>query len=191
MGRTGHWWLSAAQDASPDILLAGKGLGGGVVPVSAVMATEAVFRPLNEDPLLHSSTFAGNPLAMVAVQATLAAIEEGRYLERAQRLGGELLDALRRVSSGRFSGLRDVRGQGLLLGLEFEEAHMAADFMLELMARRVIACHSLNNSRTVRFTPPVILTPDQVAWLAAAVEESLESMALRYGGDRRMNGGSR
>src|SRR5262249_30366362 len=67
MGRLGSWWGVDSDGVSPDILLAGKALGGGVVPVSAVVATAAVYEPLNRDPLLHTSTFGGNPLAASAV----------------------------------------------------------------------------------------------------------------------------
>lgn len=182
MGRTGHWWSSISQGAIPDILLAGKGLGGGVMPVSAVMGSATVFRRLDEDPFLQSSTFAANPLAMVAVQATIDAIRDGRYLDRARVLGRDLLDAFRRLAAAHGGHwLKDVRGEGLLLGVEFTEAHIAVDFMLELMRHRVIGCHALNDSRTVRFTPPVILAEEQVRWLVAAVEASLRGLADRYG----------
>jgi putrescine aminotransferase len=189
MGRTGHWWSSIAQGVIPDILLAGKGLGGGVVPVSAVMGTGSVFRRLDQDPLLHSSTFAANPLAMVAVQATLDVIMKERYLDRARLLGRRLLDAFSELAS-RFSGewLGDVRGEGLLLAIEFAEAHIAIDFMLELMRHKVIACHALNSSRTVRFTPPVVLTEDQIIWLVSAVDASLRTIASRYGGSTHQGG---
>src|SRR5262249_15519962 len=82
LGRLGIWWGAGIEVVSPDILLVGKTLGGGVMPVGAVVATPEIFAPLNEDPLLHSSTFAGNPLAAVAASTTLDVIRSEGLVER-------------------------------------------------------------------------------------------------------------
>tara|TARA_R110002096_G_scaffold156400_5_gene320972 strand:+ start:154 stop:1413 length:1260 start_codon:yes stop_codon:yes gene_type:complete len=191
MGRVGYWWSSAHQGVTPDILLAGKGLGGGVIPVGAVMTTEIVFHQFNEDPLLHSSTFAANPLAMTAVQATIKTIKENLYLPKARELGLKLLKQLKQAVSPYPKNLIvDVRGQGLLLTIEFSAGHIAADFILELMQRHIITCHSLNNSQTVRFTPPVILSADQIQWLISAVKQSLEVLTQRYCKKAPLEGGN-
>jgi putrescine aminotransferase len=75
MGRLGAWWGADLAAVIPDVLLCGKILGGGVVPVGSVVASPQMFSPLNADPLLHSSTFAGSPLAAAAVTATIETIE--------------------------------------------------------------------------------------------------------------------
>jgi putrescine aminotransferase len=182
MGRLGQWWGVEQAGITPDILLAGKALGGGVMPVSAVLATEQVFRALSDDPFLHSSTFAANPLAMVAVQASIQAVVKNNYLALARQLGESLLLGLQQIALD-FGGdlVVDIRGQGLLLGIEFCAEYIAADFVLELMQRRVITCHSLNNNKTVRLTPPVILSEAQVTWLFTAISESLSTLVKRHG----------
>lgn len=190
MGRLGYWWSSCQQGVKPDILLAGKGLGGGVIPVSAVLTTEKVFHQFNQDPMLHSSTFAANPLAMVAVQATIKTIKENQYLLKARLLGQELLLQLKQLALVYPPSLiTDVRGQGLLLTIEFSAGHIAVDFILELMQKHIITCHSLNDCQTVRFTPPVTLSDEQIQWFLSAVNESLKVLGQRYGEKKRISMG--
>lgn len=181
-GRLGTWWGVDAENVVPDILLAGKALGGGVVPVSAMIANATVFEPLNRDPLLHTSTCAGSPLAAAAV---LAAVDVARSLQApvlAARIGNELLRRLREIVIGIGSGLvREVRGRGLLIGIECEREHYAAEIMIELLRRRVIVAHSLNSHHVVRLTPPAVLSHDEQEWLLGAIEESLLTVADRYG----------
>lgn len=181
LGRLGTWWGVDRDSVAPDLLLTGKALGGGVMPVSAMIATREVFEPFNRDPLLHTSTFAGNPLACAAVRATIETLRELDVVASAARLGGELLQALTEVV-GRHAPwfVTGVRGRGLLLGIEFVQEHFAADLMMELLRRRVLTSHSLNAHRVLRFTPPATLTSAEVRWLVDAVDESLAVIARRY-----------
>jgi putrescine aminotransferase len=171
MGRLGAWWGADLEGVAPDVLLVGKGLSGGVVPVGAVVATDAAFAPLNREPLLHSSTFAGNPLAMVAAQAAIETIEQENLTKRAGQLGKHILQTLTEIMRTYCAGLvREVRGAGLLIGIEFEEEHLAGDFMIKLLEQKVIVSHSLNAHKVLRLTPPAILTEADCQWLFTAVE---------------------
>jgi putrescine aminotransferase len=178
LGRTGSFWRCVHDGATPDLLLAGKALGGGVFPVSAVLSTAAAFEPFNREPLLHTSTFSGNPLACAAVLASLDVIEGEGLVERAHSGGAALLAGLREVAARR-GGVRDVRGAGMLLGLEFEAEHLAAEFMLEMMSRRILVAHSLFGQRVARLTPPALLTGSEIERVIAAVDESLAVLASR------------
>ncbi len=100
LGRLGSWWGADRAGVVPDILLVGKGLSGGVVPVAAVVATPDAYRTISEDPLLHSSTYAGNPLAMSAASAAITALEEDDIIPRARALGARLLDELLALKRG-------------------------------------------------------------------------------------------
>jgi len=181
LGRLGMWWGIDRDAVAPDVLLAGKALGGGVMPVSAMVATHEVFEPFNRDPLLHTSTFAGNPLACAAVRATVEALHELDVVATAARLGDELLRTLTEVVGRRAPWfVTDIRGRGLLLGIEFTQEHFAAELMIELLHRRVLTAHSLNAHRVLRFTPPTTLTGAEVRWLVDAVDDSLAAIGRRY-----------
>jgi putrescine aminotransferase len=170
LGRLGHWWAADREGVAPDVLLSGKILGGGVMPVGAVVATAEAFAPLNADPLLHSSTFAGNPLAAAAVSATLATIRDERLVERSHDLGPVLLQMVRDAVLAHCPHLvKDVRGRGLLIGVEFRSGQDAAEFLIELLEQHVIPSYSLNSSAVLRLTPPALLDAADLDWLQAAL----------------------
>lgn len=181
LGRVGAWWACEQEGVVPDVLLAGKALGGGVVPVAAMLASAAAFAPLDRDPFIHTATFAGAPLVMAGVRATLEALAEEQVPARAERLGRRLLAGLREALADAVDGglVRDVRGRGLLIGVEFASPALAGDFEYELVARRVIPNHCLNHHSVVRFTPPVGLGDDEVAWLLDAAAGSAFALLAR------------
>lgn len=182
LGRLGVWWGADREEILPDVLLVGKGLSGGVVPVAATVATASAFGALNHDPLLHSSTFAGNPLAMAAARAAIDTIQLHELPARANELGDQILRALRSTLRTNCPGLvSEVRGVGLLIGIEFEAAHVAGDFMFDLLQRNVIVSNSLNSQCVIRLTPPAILTETERDWLLDAVEEVSLKLGHRYG----------
>ena len=183
LGRVGELWGATAEGVCPDILLTGKALGGGVVPVSAVVATEAVFEPLSKDPVLHTTTNGGSPLACAAVRATIDAVLRHDVPAKARALGERLQPMLREVFEQRCPHLvREVRGRGLLIGVEFAEPSQAADLVLELLDRNVLVSNTLNSQATVRLTPPVFLTEDDIGWLRSAVDEAATALAAQYPG---------
>lgn len=178
LGRLGTWWGGDSEDVAPDILLTGKILGGGVMPVGGVVATAEAFAALNEDPLLHSSTFAGSPLAASAVTATIDVIRDEALVERSARLGRVVLEIVADVVSTRCAHLvREVRGRGLLVGIEFLSSDLATEFMMGLVERRVIPSYSLNCHRVLRLTPPAVLDDADLNWLAEALAASARELA--------------
>jgi putrescine aminotransferase len=169
MGRLGSWWGIDLEDVVPDIMLVGKGLSGGVVPVAAMVATPRAYAPFSKDPFLHTSTFAGSPLASAAARAAIDVTRDEQIVDRTASLGHELLAGLRDVCEYvRPSGLVDVRGRGLLIGLEFAAPGAVGELALQLIERGVLSCHSLNSSHVLRLTPPAVLT-------AADVEQFLRT----------------
>jgi putrescine aminotransferase len=183
MGRLGSWWGADREGVTPDVLLVGKGLSGGCVPVAAVVATADAYRTISEDPLLHSSTYAGNPLAMAAASAAIAAIEEDDIIARARSLGARLLEEIATLQRDYApTVLKDVRGIGLLLALEFHEDHFAGDFVLELLSKHVIVSTSLNANRVVRLHPAAVMDEADVEWLLEALRESVGAVEQRFGG---------
>lgn len=183
LGRLGDWWGATSENITPDVLLVGKALSGGVVPISAVVASESAFEPMNRDPLIHTSTFSGNPLACAAAMATIDVMKKQNVVVLARELGHRLLSLVQQVKTGPMGHLvKEVRGRGLLIGIEFEAEFLAGDFMVEMLKHRVLVSFSLNAHRVVRLTPPAFLTDADVASLGRAIEESAITLAARYFG---------
>ena len=181
LGRLGTWWGADAESVRPDVLLAGKVLSGGVMPVGAVIATSEVFAPLDADPLLHSSTYGGNPLAAAAVTATIRTIRDEGLVRRSAELGDRIKAAASEILGEHCPWLvREVRGRGLLVGLDFTEASVATEFLMAMLEQRVVTSHSLNTHSVVRLTPPATLDEDDLAWLSTAMRESAVDLARRH-----------
>lgn len=160
LGRLGTWWGADTEDVRPDVLLVGKNLSGGVIPVAAAVATPQAYAPFDKDPFLHTSTFAASPVAMAAAAAAVAAIRDEDLVERARTLGLELLDRLHSALAPLLGDtVVDIRGRGLLLGIEMRDEGAAGELVLHLMESGLLVNHSLNAQRVVRLTPPAVLTP--------------------------------
>jgi len=178
LGRLGAWWGADLAGIAPDVLLTGKILGGGVMPVGGVIATTQLFAPLNADPLLHSSTFAGSPLAAAAVTATIAVIKSEGLIERARDLGQEIRDlATEAVETHCPHLVTEVRGEGLLIGVDFVTAEAATEFLIGLLDEQVIPSYSLNAGNVLRLTPPAILDSADLDWLARALASAARHAA--------------
>jgi len=178
MGRLGAWWGADLAGVTPDVLLSGKILGGGVMPVGGVIATAEMFAPLNADPLLHSSTFAGSPLAAAAVSATIATIKSEGIIERTRELGPIVRNlALDAVTTHCSHLVTEVRGEGLLIGMDFVSSDAATEFMIGLLDEHVIPSFSLNSSNVLRLTPPALLDAADLAWLERALHAAAKHVA--------------
>jgi len=147
----------------PDILTTAKGLGGGVMPLGAFTARPHVWEKMTADPFLHSSTMGGNQAACAAGVATIRTILEENLLPRATEMGDLLLAGLRELQRRHASLIRDVRGKGLLLGVEFENSDIALMVAGWALPRGLIAYFSLNNPTVLRIAPPLIITREQIA----------------------------
>lgn len=177
MGRCGRMWAADFDGVVPDIMLIGKGLSGGVVPVAAAAATAKAYALINRDPLLHSSTFACAPIAMAAAESAVRAIVDEKIPERAAALGHRLLPEITQILRDRCPYLvRDIRGIGLLFAVEFHAPDVAGDFMLELLDEGVVTSHSLNSSYVIRMTPPAYLAEAEIDFLTSAVERAADAL---------------
>ena len=181
LGRLGSWWGADREGVRPDVLLVGKGLSGGVVPVAAMVATARAYRPFSDDPFLHTSTFAGSPIAAAAATAAVTAIRDEGLVDRAGELGARLLSGLAEALAPCRPLVREVRGAGLLLGIELDDPGTALELVLDLVERGVLVNHSLNAHRVVRLTPPAVLTDaeaDRLLEVVAAAALDLAGRAL-------------
>jgi ornithine--oxo-acid transaminase len=164
LGRTGKLLASEHEGVRPDVLILGKALSGGFYPVSAVLTDEEVLGLMR--PGDHGSTFGGNPLGAAIGRAALQVIVEEGLVERAQEMGSYFMGRLRRVES---EHVKEVRGKGLLIGVELHES--ARVFAEALRDRGILAKET---HRTVlRFAPPLIISKDEIDWAMEQIEPVL------------------
>ena len=183
LGRSGRMFGCEHWGVVPDILTLAKALGGGVMPIGVTMSTPDIWdKAFGENPLVHTSTFGGNPLACAAGLATLQVIEEEGLVEASRIRGDQLLRGLRDVQCRFPNSILEARGLGLMIGVEFAIKDFA-ELTINGMARRgVIAAYTLNNPKVIRFEPPAIITAAQVEQAVTAFAESVEeSIAMLSG----------
>ncbi|MDH6281024.1 aspartate aminotransferase family protein [Prescottella agglutinans] len=179
LGRLGSWWGVDAEGVTPDLLLAGKALSGGVMPIAAVVATPEAYAPFARDPYLHTSTFAGSPAACAAAHAAIDVIRDEDLPARAARIGDRLLAGIRTAVERHGGGrVTQVRGRGLLIGLEMASSGLVGELFLNLLERDILANHSLNAADVLRLTPPAILTAEEVELFLCAFTEALADLTL-------------
>jgi len=170
LGRTGALLACEHERVKPDGLVLGKALGGGLLPVSAFLAREDVMRVFR--PGEHGSTFGGNPLAATVALEALDVLVDERLAERAAELGAYLLGALRSIASPL---VREVRGRGLLIGMELDTRRVAARRLVELLAARgVLTCDT--HGTVIRLTPPLVVTREQLAWAIARIKHCIHEL---------------
>ncbi|KPJ64754.1 putrescine--2-oxoglutarate aminotransferase [candidate division KD3-62 bacterium DG_56] len=176
-GRTGRMFCCEHYGVVPDIMTLAKALGGGVMPIGAFISTPEIWKVMEPNPLLHSSTFGGNPLACAAAVAALDVIVEEELPARAAETGDYFIGRLHEIAAQRSDLVTEVRGRGLLIGMEFSEDDVAGLVIAGLAQRGIIAAYTLNNPRVIRLEPPLIITREQVDRVVAALDESIAQTA--------------
>ncbi|WP_033442313.1 aspartate aminotransferase family protein [Saccharothrix sp. NRRL B-16314] len=177
MGRVGRMWGISGQDVAPDVMLVGKTLSGGVIPIAAVLATNEAYAPFEKDPLLHQSTFGGSPVATAAALATIDVIRKDDIVGAADRIGRRLLASFREAAASAPAGVvEEVRGAGLLLGIEFSDGGYAGEMVLALIEHGVMANHSNNNPTVIRLTPPAVIEESEIRTIERAVRRGFDSL---------------
>jgi acetylornithine/N-succinyldiaminopimelate aminotransferase len=164
MGRTGAMFACRQFGVTPDVLVLAKALGGGM-PLGAFLGAPEVMRCLSVDPpLSHVTTFGGHPVCCAAGLAALQVLLEERLPERAERLGGEFRRQLRELDPDA-RAILDVRGLGLLIGMELDTPEQTRRFAESALAEGVIVGWTLHSDRVIRLAPP--LNIGEAEWDAA------------------------
>lgn len=184
LGRTGRWFGVDHDGVEPDMMTLAKALGGGVMPIGAFVATPELWTPFERDYKIHSSTFGGNPLACAAALATIDVIEDEGLVENSREQGEYLLGELRAVAGEFPYFVREVRGRGLMAGLEFADADVGVLFIGEMSNHGVLTAYGLNQPSMIRLEPPLTVSREQVNEALGAIRASLESVRVeleKYG----------
>lgn len=174
LGRTGYLWGVDYEGVAPDILTSAKALGGGVMPIGATLYTPAIYEGVfGENPMAHTSTFGGNPLACAAALAAVRTLIAEELPERSKVMGERLLKGLQEVGSRHAETVGEVRGRGLMVGLEFREDEVGELVVASLLKRGVCVAYALNNPRVLRFEPPLIIGPEEIDFAVEAVDSAV------------------
>ncbi|MCL4454238.1 MAG: aspartate aminotransferase family protein [Deinococcus sp.] len=175
LGRTGKLWGVDWEGVEPDILTSAKALGGGVMPISATIARAEIMEIYKREPLIHSTTFGGNPLAAAAGLAAIEVTLEENLPARALEMGNYLMSSLQSLWKAYPRFIQEVRGRGLMVGLEFADADIGALVVAELASRGVLTAFGLNNPKVVRLEPPLIVEPVHIDQCVEALAGALKA----------------
>jgi acetylornithine/succinyldiaminopimelate/putrescine aminotransferase len=171
-GRTGRLFACERWGVTPDVLVLAKALGGGM-PLGAFVGAPDLMRCLSEDPpLSHVTTFGGHPVCCAAGLASLEVILAERLPDRAESLGAEVRARLRAMGE-RWGGIREVRGLGLMIGVEMEDAARTARWVERARALGAITGWTLHSDRVVRIAPPLNITDEELETGLGALEQAL------------------
>ena len=167
LGRTGKLFACDHEGVKPDMMVLGKALSGGAYPVSVVLSSSEILDVFN--PGDHGSTYGGNPLGCAVAQTALDVLVKGKMIENSARMGQYFREKLRKISSPH---VKEVRGKGLLVGLELKpEAGGGRRFCEALKSRGILA--KTAHTHVIRFAPPLIVTKADLDWALSIIEDVL------------------
>ena len=174
LGRTGKVLACHHEGVKPDAIILGKALGGGLLPVSAFCAKESVmgvFRPGD-----HGSTFGGNALGAAVGLTALEVLHDEKLADRAATMGAYLLKRLRTISS---PVVKEVRGKGLLIGMELEPKHVSGRKFVETLLKHGVLSKDTHET-VARFAPPLIVDREQLDWAVERIRDALKEYGPVY-----------
>ncbi|MGG1399676.1 ornithine--oxo-acid transaminase [Bacillus salipaludis] len=164
LARTGKMFAVEWEEVTPDMLILGKALGGGVFPISCVVANSDVLGVFN--PGSHGSTFGGNPLACAVSIAALEVLEDEQLAERSLELGNYFIEKLKTINNPM---IKEVRGRGLFIGVELTEE---ARPYCEQLKEEGLLCKETHDT-VIRFAPPLIISKEEIDWAFEKIEKVL------------------
>lgn len=178
LGRSGYLFACDREGVAPDIMTLAKAVGGGVIPLGVTIFTEDIYNKVfGENPMAHTSTFGGNPLACRAGLAAMSILEEGEVIRNSAEMGKRMKEGFEAIQAKFPDILGEVRGRGLMIGVEFTMDEVGEVVVAQLMKRGVCVAYALNNPRVLRWEPPLIITAEQVDHAVSAFQESLAETA--------------
>lgn len=176
MGRTGKMWACDWEGVTPDLMAVGKGFGGGVMPIGAVIGTPKTWAKYIENPFLHTTTFGGNPVCCAAAIATLNVLIEEDLPRQAHEKGEYMLAEINALAARYPKVLKLCRGRGLMLGMEFADNEVGYEVAKHLFARQILISGTYINARVLRVEPPLVISRAEIDKFHRALEESLQQV---------------
>jgi acetylornithine/N-succinyldiaminopimelate aminotransferase len=174
MGRTGKWFAYQNYGVAPDIITLAKPIAGGL-PLGAFLCKEKVAKALK--PGMHGTTFGGGPLACATALELIDVLERGKYLKQNSEKGARFLAQLKQLDA-KHACILDVRGAGLMVGMELDNAELAKAVVVKLMERGIII--NRTHERVLRFLPPFIITDRELTKLVQELDKALVELAPKF-----------
>jgi putrescine aminotransferase len=165
---------------APDLMALGKGFGGGVMPIGACVGTPRTWERYIENPLLHTTTCGGNPLACAAAVATIRVLLEEDLPRQAAEKGDYLLGRFAELAARHPRVMVEGRGRGLMLGMEFTSHELGYEVAKHLFARNILISGTYINARVLRVEPALTISRAQLDVFLGALEESLEAVEREH-----------
>lgn len=175
-GRTGQWFASEYYNVVPDIMPIAKGIASGM-PIGGFVASTELMAEFADPPLVHCTTFGGNPVSCAAAVATIKVIEEENLLQNARDRGKELVDGMNALKAAFPNIVKEVRGRGLLTAIEMHRPEDTAAFAAKVNELGAIVCWTVNSGTTVRVSPPLIINQAQVNQALGIFDKALHALS--------------
>jgi len=176
MGRTGKMWACDWDGVTPDLMAVGKGFGGGVMPIGAVIGSPKTWEKYIENPFLHTTTFGGNPVCCAAAIATLHVLMEEDLPRQAHEKGQYMTEQINAMAKKYPKVLKLCRGRGLMLGMEFMDNDVGYEVAKNLFGRQILISGTYINARVLRIEPPLVISRELIDKFLHALEESLQQV---------------
>jgi putrescine aminotransferase len=176
LGRTGRWWAGEHFDVVPDIMTIAKSLGGSLVPISATVFTEEVREFMIPNPFIHLSTFGGSDVACAVALEVIAVIEETDLVAHAAAMGERLFTGLDSIAEAHPEVISEVRGIGLMAGVEYAEDSMGPRMSYHLASHGVLAVYSGNQPSVMRLMPSLVVEEAEVDFLLEALDAAIADL---------------
>lgn len=177
IGRTGEWFGVNHDGVTPDLMACAKALGGGVMPIGAIIGTPRAWQGLIEAPFLHTSTFGGNQLACAAGIAAIKYIQEEDLLRRGRETGAYFKAGLEKIMQEYPEVIAQVRGRGMMIGIELTKEGAGGMLMSLMIDKKIIVAYTLNNPKVIRIEPPLIMPVEVVDHVLEKFREAVKMTA--------------
>lgn len=174
-GRAGAWFACEHEGVVPDLLCVGKAMGGGM-PISACLGSADLMRRAwgeSRGEALHTSTFLGHPLNSAAAIAAIEAIEEEGLVARSAEVGKRFLAGLQQLASAHSGVIKEARGRGLMLGIEFHDPARVWPIVICALRRGLIVLPAGDRGEVIELIPPYVISDEQVEWCLRTLAECL------------------
>jgi putrescine aminotransferase len=182
LGRTGFLWGVDAEGVVPDVMTIAKGLSGGVMPIGATIAKPDVWmRAFGKSPLVHTSTFGGNPLACAAGLAALDVLVAEGLVERSRAMGAYMLQRALDVQRRHPDVVKEVRGRGCVVGVELTAEGYGGVVIPECLKLGMTAAYTLNQQKVIRLEPPLIVTEADIDEAMSILEQGVVKAREKLG----------